>query len=199
MTQTVHFADGKLKDVPLVVTVGVFDGLHIGHMALIRKCVELSHELNAKSMVVSFSVNPKMFCRTQESCPDLLSREKFLNILNNTGVNYNCVIDFSRNISKLTGEEFIAKICTLYNLKAMVVGENFKCGNPADCAGPMQISRFLSQYTSDAVLAVVPPVTLYGEAVSSSRIRRCLLTGDLETASSLLGRPLNLQESQNVC
>jgi FAD synthase len=70
----------------------------------------------------------------------------------------------------------------------MVVGSSFRCGNPASSAGPAEIEKLLLRYTSSAFLKVVSPVLCNGKEVSSSLIRRCLLTGDTETASVLLGR-----------
>lgn len=194
------FCDSSFRNIDCVITVGVFDGLHLGHMKLIRECVRTASELNARSVVITFSVNPKMYCGVQDRMPDIDTPQHINDILENTGVDYHCVIDFSDDISKLSGEEFIAKLCTSYRLRAMVVGEDFRCGNPKGQAGPKEIGVFLSEYTSDAVLRVVSPLILDGEVVSSSLIRRCLLTGDLEKASRLLGRPLNSQVlSQNGC
>lgn len=197
--KTENFCSPAFRDIPVVMTIGVFDGLHIGHMKIISECVKTAHELDAKSVVVTFNVNPKMVCGSEKQAEDIISPSEFDDILTHAGIDYHCVIDFSRNISKLTGEEFVALVCTSYNLKAMVVGRDFRCGTTSDAAGTEQISEFLAKYTSSALLKVVEPVLLNGEKVSSSLIRRCLLTGDSEKASELLGRPLNLRRSQNGC
>lgn len=189
---TTNFADPIFKEMPCVVTIGVFDGLHLGHMQIIKDCVKTAEELNAQSIVITFNVNPKMACGSQKPMKAICSDDEFIKILNNTGVNYHCIIDFSDNISKLTGEEFVALLCTSYKLKAMVVGKSFKCGCSSNACTVDDISRLLPKYTSDAILRVVPSVVIDNEEVSSSLIRKCLLTGDLEKASKLLGRSLNL-------
>lgn len=197
--KTEPFASEIFKNIPTVMTIGVFDGMHVGHMRIIEECVRTAQDLNAKSVVVTFSINPKMYCGTEEKMKSICSDNEVESILANAGVNYHCVIDFSHNISKLTGEEFVAKVCTSYDLKAMVVGTDFRCGCKNGSAGVAEISQLLPKYTSSAFLKVVDSVFINGEKVSSSLIRRCLLTGNTEKASVLLGRSLNLGLSQNDC
>lgn len=186
--KTLAFADPVFRTMPCAVTIGVFDGLHRGHLQIIGECVETAGELGCSSVAVSFNVNPKMTNGSERMLKPLLSSSDFEEILAEKGIDYHCIIDFSHDMSKLSGEEFIALLCTSYGLRAMVVGDSFRCGNPASAAGPGQIDRLLSVYTSSAFLKVVPPVLSEGKEVSSSLIRRCLLEGDTETASVLLGR-----------
>lgn len=190
--ETLDFNQHVLKDVPCVVSIGVFDGFHLGHSAIIEENVSLAHENNWKSVAITFSVNPKMAKGSMEYVKPLASSYKLDEMFTKAGLDWHCVIDFCDNMSKLTGEEFIAMLCTSYNVKAMVVGTSFRCGNPSSSAGVSQIAEYLSKYTSSTSLVVVPSVFVNGEEVSSSLIRRCLLTGNLEKASSLLGRAYSL-------
>ena len=186
------FGDPIFRNKSCTVCIGVFDGLHPGHLRIIDQTVELARELKAESVVVSFSTNPKMAKGTQDFHPALQSLEDFEEILSFRGVNYHCVIDFSDDMSKLSGEEFIALLCTSYDVRAMVVGDSFRAGRPSQSVGPAEIQRLLPEYTSSAVLRVAESVVIDGEVVSSSLIRRCLLTGDLGKASRLLGRAYSL-------
>lgn len=186
------FGDSELKDIGLAVCIGVFDGLHLGHMAVIDKTVALARENGWESMAITFSVNPKMERGRQERLPSLTSQAFFEEMLSSRGINHHRVIDFSDDMSKLTGEEFIALLCTSYRVMAMVVGDSFRAGRPPYDAGPSQIAQLLRKYTSSAYLRVLPPVVVDGMVVSSSAIRRCLLTGDLGKASGLLGRAYSL-------
>lgn len=190
--ETLDFKQHVLKDVPSVVSIGVFDGFHLGHSAIIEKNVSLAHENNWQSVAITFSVNPKMAKGSMEYVKPLASFYKLDEMFTKAGLDWHCVIDFCDNMSKLSGEEFIAMLCTSYNVKAMVVGTSFRCGNPSSSAGVSQIAEYLSKYTSSTSLVVVPSVFVNGEEVSSSLIRRCLLTGNLEKASSLLGRAYSL-------
>ena len=175
-----------------VVSVGVFDGLHLGHAAIIQKNVDIARKTGCLSVVISFSVNPKMAKGSMKKLAPMTSALEMDEMLEKMGVDVHCIIDFSNDMSKLTGEEFIAKLCTSCRVEAMVVGTSFRCGNPRESVGPSEIEGLLSRYTSSAFLVVVPSVFLEGSEVSSSLIRRCLLTGDLERASKLLGRAYSL-------
>ncbi len=186
------FADPIFRNMPAVVTIGVFDGMHLGHQAIIDTTVGTARELGAQSVVVTFSANPKMMKRTMPEVPALQSRAQFEEMLSDRGINHHCVIDFSDDMSKLSGEEFIALLCTSYEVRAMVVGDSFRAGAPAQSVGPSRIRQLLSKYTSSAYLRVIPPVAIGDETVSSSLIRGCLLTGDLGKASRLLGRAYGL-------
>ena len=186
------FGDPAFRNIPWVISIGVFDGFHLGHQAIIDETVRTARELGAQSVVVSFSSNPKMRCGSMPYVPALQSRDSFEEMLANRGVNHHCIIDFSDNMSKLSCEEFIALLCTSYDVKAMVVGNSFRAGRPPLDEGPDGISKLLCKYTSSAYLKVVPSVSVNGQEASSSLIRRCLLTGDPERASGLLGRAYSL-------
>ena len=188
----IAFGSSELKGIDLAVCIGVFDGLHLGHLAVIDRTVSLARENGWESMVITFSANPKMEKGAQERLPGLTSPAFFEEILLSRGINHHCVIDFSDDMSKLTGEEFIALLCTSYRVRAMVVGDSFRAGRPPLDAGPSEIAELLRKYTSSAYLRVLPPVVVDGTVVSSSAIRRCLLTGDLGKASGLLGRAYSL-------
>ena len=190
--ETKAFADFIFKSVPSVIAIGVFDGFHPGHQRIVDTTVSLAHQMAAKSVVVTFSTNPKKGVGQTASKEDLQSDLDFTEMLAIRGIDYHCVIDFSDDMSKLSGEEFIALLCTSYDVKAMVVGDSFRAGNPTSCVGPAQIQKLLSEYTSSASLRVVPQVVIDNEVVSSSLIRRCLLTGDLAKAARLLGRAYSL-------
>ncbi len=186
------FADPAYGNRRCVLTIGVFDGLHRGHEKIIDTCVARAREKGVESVVVTFSSNPKMEKGREEKLPALMSTGDFSQILSEKGVDSLAVIDFSDNMSKLSGEEFMALLCTSYRLEAMIVGNSFRCGNPAQSAGPAELEKLLRKYTSSASLEVVPPVLVKGTEVSSTLVRRCLLTGDTEYASVLLGRAYSL-------
>lgn len=186
------FGDGCKSNRPCVVSIGVFDGFHLGHARIIERNVGLAHASGWDSLVVTFSVNPKMAKGSMKVVEPLASKRFFDELLEKAGVDRHCVIDFSNDMSKLTGEEFVAMLCTSYNVKAMVVGTSFRCGNPSSSAGDAELDGLLSKYTSSASLVVVPSVFVGGEEVSSSLVRRCLLTGDLDKAARLLGRAYSL-------
>ena len=186
------FADPIFKSIPSVICIGVFDGMHPGHLAIVGETVNLAKKLGARSVVITFSTNPKMGTGSKLSQCSLQSVADLTELLTIRGIDYHCVIDFSEDMSKLSGEEFIAFLCTSYRMQAMVVGNSFRCGTPALSAGPAEIEKLLCTYAPSAILSVVPQVLHNGTVVSSSLIRRCLLQGETEKVSGLLGRPYNL-------
>lgn len=186
------FGGKCMRGTPSVVSVGVFDGFHIGHEAIISRNVDEARRYGWRSVVITFSVNPKMAKGSMKPVKPLASDLFFDELLDKAGVDEHCVIDFSDDMSKLSGEEFVAMLCTSYDVRAMVVGTSFRCGSPGASAGVANLSGLLSKYTSSASLEVVPSVVVDGMVVSSSLIRRCLLTGELDEASRLLGRAYSL-------
>ena len=190
--KTKPFADYFFNDTPCVITVGVFDGMHLGHQRIIDETVSLARDLQAQSVAITFSSNPKMVSHSAPAMPALQSRAELEEMLADRGINYHSVIDFSSDMSKLSGEEFIALLCTSYEVRAMVVGDSFRAGARANSVGPSEIRDLLSKYTSSAYLRVIPSVVKDGEVVSSSLIRGCLLTGNPDKASGLLGRAYSL-------
>lgn len=192
------FASSDFKDIPCAVCIGVFDGLHLGHMRIVRETVAAAHQCAAKSIVITFSVNPKMAKGKLPGLPPLQSVRDFEEELKKEGVDFHCIIDFSDDMSKLSGREFIALLCTSYDVRAMVVGRSFRAGRPSESVGPAEIEGLLSVYTSSAYLRVIDSVLIDNEEVSSSLIRKCLLTGDLGKASRLLGRAYSLDLRDSI-
>ena len=175
------------------VCIGVFDGLHSGHQAIIKRCVDLAKKQDLQSMVITFDKNPKMLMKTQPYHSKLASNAQIDELLENIGVDHLVVIDFSADFSKLTAEEFLTLVCAFCQVKAMVVGEDFRCGAPASSAGPVQLQEYLSRLSPGSFVDVPPFVrTDAGEITSSTLVRKKLLEGALEEVQSMLGRPYEL-------
>ncbi len=178
---------------PMAVSIGVFDGLHQGHLHILSGCVALAAQQGWQSMVITFDKNPKMLMQTQPHHSRLTSDSQMEEILVNIGVDHLVVIDFSPDFSKLTAEEFLTLVCAFCQIKAMVVGEDFRCGAPASSAGPVQLQEYLSRLSPGAIVEVPPFVrTTFGEITSSTLVRKKLLEGALEEVQSMLGRPYEI-------
>lgn len=181
-------ASGTLRKVPMVCSIGVFDGMHCGHQQIIASCVELAKKIGCKSMVVTFDRNPKGV-----GTPPLMSPAQKRQIIAELGVDYLVVIDFSADFSKLSGVEFLNLLSTLCTLKGIVVGLDFRCGTPASCAGPEQLQEYLSRRGPGNKLLISPYVRLDGgERISSSLVRNTLKTGDFLQVEKMLGRYYSL-------
>jgi riboflavin kinase/FMN adenylyltransferase len=157
-----------LWQVPMVVSIGVFDGIHRGHLAILDRTISFAKENGWESMVITFDKNPKMVTKSQPYHSKLTTEAQMQEILANLGVNHMVVIDFSADFSKLTAEEFLALVCAFCQVKAMVVGEDFRCGAPASSAGPVQLQEHLNRLSPGAI------------------------EGALEEIQGMLGRPYEL-------
>jgi FAD synthase len=134
-----------------------------------------------------------MATKSQPYHSKLTTEAQMQEILANLGVNHMVVIDFSADFSKLTAEEFLALVCAFCQVKAMVVGEDFRCGAPASSAGPVQLQEHLNRLSPGAIVEVPPFVrTDKREVVSSTLVRKKLLEGALEEIQGMLGRPYEL-------
>lgn len=174
---------GDLRDTPMSVTIGTFDGLHRGHMEVIRSAVKSAKELSAESMLITFSRNPK---RNDDLKP-IITPELRDEILEREGIDNLVIIDFSENISKLSGVAFISLLRKVCRVEKITVGSDFRCGNPREALGVAALGSLFA----DRVLAVVPDVkdAQTGIQISSTAIREALQKGEVGAACSFLGRP----------
>lgn len=176
-----------------VISIGVFDGLHAGHQQIISTASKKAKEIgDCDSVVFTFAQNPKMMMGRALFLPPLLTVRLASVLYRSLGVDKVVVIDFSPDFSKLTGEEFIARITSLFDVRAIVVGENFRCGQHAD-TGAKEISDILPRYTNGAFLMVPHMYRLKdGTYYSSTLVRTNILVGSLADTSALLGRNYSL-------
>ncbi|HEX2039255.1 MAG TPA: bifunctional riboflavin kinase/FAD synthetase [Acidimicrobiales bacterium] len=170
-----------------VVTIGAYDGVHLGHRALIAEVRDRATHLGCGSAVVTFDRHPAMVVRP-ESAPKLLTDlDQKLELLEETGVDYVLVVHFDEERSRESAEDFVDEILVgCMNAKAVVVGHDFHFGH-----GRRGNVALLSQLGAEAGFDVLG-IRLAGDeaaAYSSTRIRRLLVEGDVATAAALLGRP----------
>ncbi len=171
----------------LSVSIGVFDGLHLGHRALIDEVMQNSDRLHPA--VITFYPHPAQVFKKQDYPGNLLSYSQKLKLLSETGIEYVILIDFSIDFSKITGNIFINRVFDLLKIKNLVVGYNFHCGHNMDINAE-DIARLAA--TRDCTVSIKPPVLMEGSPVSSTRIRNSITDGKIEHARKLLGRPYTI-------
>ncbi len=182
-----------LSNLSTVVSIGVYDGLHIGHQRIIEKTVSLAREqVDWKTVVMTFSQNPKTIMGRNPFAQPLMSLRQSTEFFSNLGVDYLVVIDFSPDFSKLTGEEFVARCCTMFDVRSIVVGENFRCGSRAD-TGVEELRMILPRYTAGAQVCVPKMYRLAdGTEDSSTLVRLSLREGRVSEIMAQLGRSYSL-------
>jgi len=173
-----------------VVTLGNFDGIHLGHEALLSKLNAMSQSLKLPSVVITFEPQPKEFFAKRETVPRLMRFcEKWI-ALKDYDIEYVLCLRFNQVLASLSPEDFAKQILVnQLNAKVVIVGDDFRFG--AKRAGDYACLKQLGQqYGFEAI--EVPTVMIDNERVSSTRVRLALEAGDLNTAKKLLGRPYRL-------
>lgn len=172
------------------VTIGTFDGVHLGHRSLIARAVEDASRRGTRSTAVTWDRHPLMTLRPEAAPPLLSSPERKNELLETTGVDQTAVIPFTKELSVWPPEQFVEDVLVNgLNTRAVFVGEGWRFGHQR--AGDVDLLRKLGEengFTADAIdLAAAD-----GDTVSSSRIREAVARGDIALANRLLGRPFDL-------
>jgi riboflavin kinase / FMN adenylyltransferase len=171
------------------VTVGGFDGLHLGHQALIRRLADEAQRLGRPAMFVSFEPMPREYLAPQSPPARLTSLRERWHLLQGMQIANVLVLRFGESLRRLSGEEFAQLLKRDLNAAAVVVGHDFKFGRNGEMsAAELAAGGARFGYTVD----VVAPVMLAGERVSSSGVRQALGRGDFEQAERWLGRPYSM-------
>lgn len=172
-----------------VVTVGSFDGVHLGHQALIRELTAEAHATGGESIVLTFEPHPRITLGHAEGLRLLTSLDEKIDLLERSGVDCVIVIPFDRAFSALSGREFIEQyVCRTVGAETIVVGYNHRFGH--DRIGADRIEEL-------GLLRVVRvgECRIDGQQVSSTVIRRLLDEGRAEEAERLLGHNLKIHNS----
>jgi phosphoribosyl 1,2-cyclic phosphate phosphodiesterase len=173
-----------------VLAIGNFDGIHLGHQAILRATVDRAHALNAVSTVLTFDPSPRKVLRPETAPPRLSTNVQRMEWFNALGLEAVVVLPFTLELARLSPEEFVEQILLRdLHIKAVLVGENFRFGHQQ--AGNVKLLAELGTRHGFAVV-IVPPVVYRGEIVSSTIIRREVAAGDVSHAARLLGRPFVL-------
>ena len=171
---------------PSVVTVGMFDGVHRGHRALLDRVAAEAAARGLPAGAVTFDRHPLEVLRPDARPPLLTTLDRKVDLLGAAGMDYVLVLPFTEELSQVTAEAFAGEV--LFDgvgARAIVVGENFRFGHKA--AGDPALLAELGRRRGVEVVAV-PLHAGGGEAVSSTRIRAELARGDVHAAAASLGR-----------
>ncbi len=175
----------------LAAAIGVFDGLHLGHRALID--LVLAKE-SMRRGIVTFRENPKKLLRPASFHGNLVTLRQKLELLESLGLEVCVLIDFSGDFSRMAGRKFLSLLRERGKLGYAAVGSNFRCGHRLDTGAHELREYFASQGVEAEIL---DPVLRAGHPVSSSRIRKAVAEGRLDDARAMLGRDyeIDLRES----
>ena len=172
------------------LAIGNFDGIHLGHQAILRAAVARAREINAVSTALTFDPLPQKVLRPETAPLRVTTTEQRLNFFAALGMDAAVVLPFTLDIARLTPEEFVDQILVRdLQVRGVFVGENFRFGHKQ--AGNARMLVLLGAERGFDVV-ILPPVIHKGEVVSSTIIRREIACGDVAYAGRLLGRPFAL-------
>jgi riboflavin kinase/FMN adenylyltransferase len=173
-----------------VLTIGVFDGVHLGHKYLISKLKEQARQGNRLSGVVTFRQHPQEVLAPQSRLPYLTSLAEKVSLLKNEGVDIVVALTFDQELAKLSARQFVTLLKKRLRMVGLVIGPDFALGRGR--GGDAEALRKLGK-EMDFTVTVVPPVKVNGEIVSSTAIRQALARGDMAKVTRLIGRSFSLQ------
>jgi len=182
--RVIHHLDDLPRLSGSVVTIGNFDGFHLGHRAIIRALGERGAAMHLPVVAMTFKPHPLVEVAPERAPVPLSTPAERIRLLEEAGVDIVFVQHFDEAFSRLTPEVFIGRyLVDAFHARLVAVGQNFRFGHQH--RGTLQA---LESAADDFEVLAVPPVLFRGHAVSSSRIRREVAAGNVSTARRMLGR-----------
>jgi riboflavin kinase/FMN adenylyltransferase len=171
---------------PLFLAIGVFDGVHLGHQAVISTSAKHAKEAGGTPVVVTFDPHPAKVLRPQDAPHLLTATQHKIALIRDLGVAHLLVLHFDREFAATRPDDFVAQLAANSNpLREICVGHEWSFGK--NRAGNLDLLKRLGSTLHFDVVGV-PAVMLNGEVVSSTAIRRAVADGDLTKATQMLGR-----------
>lgn len=173
-----------------ILTIGVFDGVHIGHKAVIGRAVKRARELGTDSVAITFDPHPMKVIHGSRDVPSLISLKHRIKLIRDLGIDKVMVINFNSALANMRPEAFVKDIIIgMASASEIFVGEDFRFGSGAQAG--VKTMKDIGERLGLKVRAV-RHVKKRGKVVSSSMIRRFVVAGRIREASELLGRPYSV-------
>lgn len=173
----------------MLLTLGVFDGVHKGHKFLISELMSRAKEANLLAGIITLSQPPEELFNPEIKVPYLTTLEDRLCLLKATGADLVIPLIFGPDIATLSAREFVLLLKRFLKMRGLIIGEDFALGKMRR-GNPAYLARLGKELGFG--VTVVPPVILNGEIISSTAVRRALAAGDMDKVFDLLGRPFSL-------
>lgn len=180
-----HALPDTLQLPPTAITIGNFDGVHLGHQAMLRTLKNMAQANNLKTLVMLFEPQPLEFFKGTEAPPRITSLREKIELLQEHGIDYVVTARFDNAFRSLSARAFADILKNQLNGKGLVLGDDFRFGH--DRTGD---SNFLRGYGFP--IESLETISIDGERVSSTRVRSLLQQGDFKGAARLLGRPYSI-------
>lgn len=174
---------------PVFLTIGNFDGVHLGHRTILKSLKEGAAQEQLHSCVITFSNHPSSILRPNHPQALLTSKEHKLRLLEKIGIDHVIVLDFTLTFSQSSAEAFLTKLHSLCPFRRLILGANAKLGNDRQGNTPLMQTIAQNQHFS---LEFLPLESSDEEPITSSRIRSAIQCAELEKAAKLLGRKYSI-------
>lgn len=183
-----HIIDSHIEQkFPTAVTIGNFDGLHLGHRALIKLTKQFAQEEGLRSVVFTFAPHPMLVFQKKDDFALIMDPAEKKFTMGQMGIDAYIEYPFDADFAAMSAEDFAIKlIFEKLKCRVLIVGENYHFGS--NRSGNYEMLQRMGEERGVKVIAV-PSVMFEEERVSSSRIRKCLIGKDLETANRMLTEP----------
>lgn len=178
----------KRMDQPLAVALGYFDGLHLGHQAVIKEVVDYAKKHEIRSAVMTFSPNPNQFLNKSTSPHLLTPHQEKVRVLKELGVDELIILPFNEELAKMRATDFIQQYLIEHPVAHVSTGFDFRFGYKGE--GEVAL---LANYSNHFSLNVTPKWELDEEKIGATEIKAYLAEGQLEKVTQMLGRPYRLR------
>ena len=184
----------NFKALPCAATIGSFDGVHLGHRAMLMELQARARQLGLPVMVVTFARHPRLLFGGSGDRFLLSSNEEKVALLQDLGVDYCVMLEFDAVMASMSAERFMKEILKeKLGVELLCVGYDHHFGKPVQGEGFEQYAEYGNRLGMDVFIS--SPFFVDGVAVSSSKVRRALASGDIALASLLLGYEYSLSGS----
>jgi len=181
---------------PVVLTIGNFDGVHLGHQSVIAEVVARARALGGRALALTFEPHPARVLRPSVPFPLITPLARKLELLAATGLNATVVLPFTDALAHTSARAFATEVlANALHVTEVHEGENFRFGHNAEAAvhGPAGLEALGREL--GFTVRVYAPRNLRGGPISSSRVRQLISQGDVSHARALLGRPFSVDST----
>jgi riboflavin kinase/FMN adenylyltransferase len=176
-----------VKNTKSVVTIGTFDGVHIGHQSILKKIISYSTSNNCESIVLTFFPHPRMVLQGDNTIKLLNTIKEKSKLFSNIGLNNLIIHPFDKEFSRLTAEDFVKKILVeKLNIQKIIIGYDHRFGRNRS-ANIEDLIAFGEKYNFEVEQISAQEISEI--SVSSTKIRKFLSEGEVETSNKFLGYP----------
>jgi riboflavin kinase/FMN adenylyltransferase len=165
----------------VALTIGSFDGVHLGHVDVIQHVVAAAKSIGSQPTLITFEPHPRSVLDPANSPQSITTLQEKLGLIEAAGIEHAIVMRFDRELASLSPQEFIDRLSSVMDLRQWVIGYDFAFGR-----GRTGSAQWLRDHGHQ--VAVVAPFQVEGRELHSSEVRRLITAGDIEHANRLLGR-----------